>query len=365
MSKQANKTAIGAFVVGALALVVAAVITFGGGRFFSRRPIYVMHFEGSVKGLDVGAPVMFRGVQVGQVKSISIKADPEGKIFRIPVLVEVNPNAVDADPEVEADPEAEIQTLIDRGLRAKLGIQSFVTGKLFVELGFFPDEEPRLVGPPEDYPEVPTIASTFEKITQTVQNIPIEEIFNKLSASLAGIEKVVNSPDITQSIRNLNQTVAAIQTLVQNLDKRTLRLTDAAEATLTEAHSLVSNMNGHLEPIATDAKTALQSANAALIRARKTLTLESGIQKEVIVSIKEMADAIRKTADAARPAIAEGQKAMANIGALTEKDSAASYQISQTLKELSSAARAIRVWAEYLERHPEALIRGKGGSSRR
>ena len=77
--------------------------------------------------------------------------------------------------------------------------------------------------------------------------------------------------------------------------------------------------------------------------------------------IKEMADAIKKSADAARPAIVKGEKALANIGALTAKDSATNYQISQMLKELSSAARAIRVWAEYLERHPEALIRGKGG----
>lgn len=363
MSRQANKTVIGGFVVGAVVLAVVAVIIFGGGRFFSQRPIYVMYFEGSVKGLDVGAPVMFRGVKIGQVKSISIKAEQRGLTFRIPVLVEINPSAVDSDEALEEEPNAELKALIGRGLRAKLDIQSLVTGKLLVELGFFPDEEPRLVGSPGKYPEVPTIASTFEKITQTVQNIPVEEIFKKLSASLAGIEKIVNSPDIADSVRNLNQTVAAIQTLVKNLDSRTERLTHAAEATLNDAQSLLSNVNGHVEPIAADTKTALQSANEALIDARKTLTLESGIQKEVIVSIKQMADAIRKTADAARPAIVEGEKALANIGALTAKDSAANYQISQMLKELSSAGRAIRVWAEYLERHPEALIRGKRGSA--
>jgi len=365
MSRQANKTVIGVFVVGAVVLAAAAIIVFGGGRFFSRRPICVMYFEGSVKGLDVGAPVMFQGVKIGQVKSISIKAGQKGEIFRIPVLVEFNPNAVDSDEEIEEDPDEELNTLINLGLRAKLGIQSLVTGKLIVELGFFPDEEPRLVGPPGKYPEVPTIASTFEKITQTVQKIPIEEIFKKLSAALSGIEKVVNSPDITHSIKNLNQAMLTARTLVENLDKRTELLTDAAVDTLGDARSLLHNVDEQVEPIAEDTKTALRSANKALMRARKTLTLEKGIQRDVIVSIKEMADAMKKTADAARPAIVKGEKALANIGALTAKDSATNYQISQMLKELSSAARAIRVWAEYLERHPEALIRGKGGSSRR
>jgi len=365
MSRQANKTVIGVFVVGAVVLAAAAIIVFGGGRFFSRHPICVMYFEGSVKGLDVGAPVMFQGVKIGQVKSISIKAGQKGEIFRIPVLVEFNPNAVDSDEEIEEGPDEELNTLINLGLRAKLGIQSLVTGKLIVELGFFPDEEPRLVGPPGKYPEVPTIASTFEKITQTVQNIPVEEIFKKLSAALSGIEKVINSPDITDTIKNLNQAMLTARTLVENLDKRTGLLTDAAVDTLGDARSLLHNVDEQVEPIAEDTKTALQSANKALMSARKTLTLEKGIQKDVIVSIKEMADAIKKTADAARPAIAEGEKALANIGTLTAKDSNANYQVTHMLKELSLAARAIRNWAAYLERHPEALIRGKGGSLKR
>lgn len=360
-----NKTAIGGFVVGAVALAVIAAIIFGGGRFFTRRPIFVMYFEGSVKGLDVGAPVMFRGVKIGQVKSISIKAEQKGKIFRIPVLVEIDPNAVDSDEAIEEDTQQELKDLIALGLRAKLDIQSLVTGKLLIELGFFPDEKPRLVGMPGNYPEIPTIASTFEKITQTVQNIPVEEIFKKLSSSLAGIERFVNSPDFADSVQHLNQTVQSIQTLATNLDSRTGRLSQAAEATLADAGSLLRSVKGHVDPIAADTQSALQSANEALIGARKTFTLDSGIQKEMIVSIKQMADAIKKTADAARPAVAEGKKAMANIEALTAKDSAANYQISQMLKELSSAARAIRVWAEYLERHPEALIRGKGGDGRR
>ena len=56
MAKQANKTAVGLFVVGAVALLVAALIIFGGGKFFQETNQYVAFFEGSVKGLNPGAP---------------------------------------------------------------------------------------------------------------------------------------------------------------------------------------------------------------------------------------------------------------------------------------------------------------------
>ena len=75
MSKQANKTLIGGFVVGAIVLVTAGILIFGSGNFFSERPVFVMFFEGSVSGLNVGAPVTFRGVKIGTVKEISLFFD--------------------------------------------------------------------------------------------------------------------------------------------------------------------------------------------------------------------------------------------------------------------------------------------------
>lgn len=353
--------AIGAFVVGAVALGVIAVIVFGGGRILTKHPVYVMYFEGSVKGLSTGAPVMFRGVNVGRVKSISIKADPKDLTFRIPVLVEVDPDAVETEEEFEGDPERELKRLIERGLRAKLDMQSLVTGLLQIELGFFPDEKPRLIGGGSRYPEIPTIPSTFERITRTVENIPIEEMVKKISSALTGIDRMINSPEVSESIRNLNQTILEANVLIKNLDRRSGDLTLAAEDTLKGAQSLIAAAESRIEPIASETIEALQEAELAMGKLRQTFTFESGIQRETIVRINEMAEAIKKTADAARPAITVSRDAMANIGKLTGEDSASNYQFSVLLKELSAAARAIRIWAEYLERHPEALIRGKGG----
>ena len=72
MAKQANKTMIGLFVVGAIVLLVAAIVLLGSGRYFKKTHRYVAFFEGSVKGLAVGAPVMFRGVRIGKVEDFAV-----------------------------------------------------------------------------------------------------------------------------------------------------------------------------------------------------------------------------------------------------------------------------------------------------
>ena len=89
MSKRANATLIGAFVVGAIALAVTIVLVLAGGQLFTEQQQYVMYFKGSVKGLAVGAPVNFRGVKIGTVTNIQLIVDTEELAFHIPVTVEI------------------------------------------------------------------------------------------------------------------------------------------------------------------------------------------------------------------------------------------------------------------------------------
>ncbi len=91
MSKQANKTLIGAFVIGSIALLVAAVLILGGGKLFSNKFKVVMFFDGSIKGLNVGSPVMFRGVKVGTVSDINLMLDARALSFQTPVVAELDP----------------------------------------------------------------------------------------------------------------------------------------------------------------------------------------------------------------------------------------------------------------------------------
>ena len=323
MSKPIGKPIIGAFVVGAVALAVAGLFVLGGGEFLKKKYMRVMYFDGSVKGLKVGAPVTFRGVEIGTVSNIAIRANTEDLTTRIPVVVEIDPASIGT---TGGQLEKQLPRLIKHGLRAKLELQSMVTGQLQIELDFMPDTKARLVGGKSKYAEIPTVPSTMSKFAKDLEQIPIQEIGHRVSAVLAGVQKFMDNPELGQSVKNLNQTILDLQKLVKDVGSHVGPFLGSATAAIGHADELVLNVNKQIEPLAAD---------------------------------------IKKTADAARPAIKEVGKASANIATLTGKGSEERRHLDSTLNELRAAARSIKVFAEYLERHPEALIRGKGKSKRR
>jgi paraquat-inducible protein B len=136
----------------------------------------------------------------------------------------------------------------------------------------------------------------------------------------------VTSEDLTQSLHYFKQSMKEIRDLARNVDEKIDPLSTDLDQTLKDARSLLRNVNSQVDPLA--------------VR-------------------------IQKTADAARQAIDEVERAFASIAALTGKNSEERKQLNRTLKGLQDAARSIKLWADYLERHPEALIRGKGRSKRR
>jgi paraquat-inducible protein B len=326
MSKQANKKAIGAFVVAALALAVVAIVVFGSGKFFVKRDQYVAFFQGSVKGLRVGAPVVFRGVKVGEVTRMIILADRHDRSYEIPVILEVEPeNFHDTGPEIK-DMKQYLQDLIKSGLRAQLQMQSMVTGQLMIDIDFHPDTPVKLRGDQKkDFAkrmtEIPTIQTAMQKLNQN-----LDGIVNSVDKSLKRIEAIVTSEELTQSLQYFRQSLKAIRDLARHLDDKVDPLSADVDQTLKDAQSLMRNVNSHVDPLA---------------------------------------NSIQETTEAARPALNEIERAFANIAALTGKGSEERKQLDRTLKELQGAARSIKVWAEYLERHPEALIRGKSKSKRR
>ena len=175
MSKQANKTVIGAFVLGAIALVVAGVLIFGAGRFLKHLNEYVLYFEGSVKGLSVGAPVMFRGVKIGQVTNIALELNVKDLSALVPVMIELDPEKITS---VGGDMKAArakggqypfLKSLIEKGLKAQLQLQSMVTGQLLVSLELYPDKPIRFAGTEGKHPEIPTIPTDIQAFTKKLE----------------------------------------------------------------------------------------------------------------------------------------------------------------------------------------------------
>jgi paraquat-inducible protein B len=347
MAKQANKTLIGAFVLGAIALMVAGVVLFGSGKFFKKTNKFVLYFDGSVKGLNIGAPVMFRGVKIGNVVDIELVADPEDLSIRIPVIVETVSGRMQgiAPSTSRKENERRLDTLIKRGLRARLQMQSLVTGQLMIEVDFFPNEPARFVGARHDYPEIPTIQTPLQKLGKTIEQLPLQEIAAKLSEALASIDRA--APKVEEGIENFNEALKDIRKLVQNVDSQIGPLSRAIEEALGDYGKLARDVDAQVEPLAKGIGDTLK-----------------GTQKLVRDMDKRMGPletSIEKALKAADEAAVQAEKTLAAVEGVAGKDSPLVYQLNTTLKELSSAARSIRVWADYLERHPEALLRGKGG----
>jgi paraquat-inducible protein B len=347
MAKRTSKTLIGGFVVGAVALIVAGVLIFGSGKFFQDRNRYVLFFRGSLKGLSVGAPVLFKGVQVGSVTDISLEADTEDMTLQIPVTIEIKPkNFKIVRGERRLDPYENFTVLIERGLRAQLQQQSFVTGQLMIGLDFYPDTPVRLVGVDIDYPEVPTIPTPLETLSKTFRDLPLEELVNRVMSAVKGIEEVVNSPDLMGSINSLHLALEDARKLLGNIDNQIDPLATSIDTAVKDYGKLARNADSQLKPV--------------LFNVNRTVKDYGKLARDLDGEIKPLLTRVDETLVSAKEALEQAEKTLAVAEADMSEDSPTMYELNNALREISAMARSIRQLADYLKRHPEALLSGKG-----
>jgi paraquat-inducible protein B len=322
MNKQASPAVIGGFVLGAVALLVAALLLFGSGKFFTKKETFVAFFRGSVTGLTVGAPVRFRGVRVGSVKAIVAEFDSRNITVRIPVYCEILEDRFhEVDPTA---PQVDTQRLIEAGLRAQLQLESLVTGQLYVSLDFFPDTPVRLVGAEPDYSEIPTLRSTTEKIADTLRKIPMDKVAAKALDVLNGIDKFVNDPVLLATVRDADAAVIDIRTAFQSFNSLISQVKETDEVVASffaEGRTLIRGLDGQVDPIAASVQDTLREAKGTLARAQETLD---------------------------------------NLDGLTGERSDVRYEVSAALTEVTAAARSLRALTDMLARRPDALLFGKG-----
>ncbi|MBF0624353.1 MAG: MCE family protein [Magnetococcales bacterium] len=274
-----------------------------GEAAYNRKIDYVLFFEGSVRGLKTGAPVEFRGLKIGQVIEIKMAYDPREGTIRIPVLVRIEPERITEIGADQKDPRQVIQTLVQRGLRARLETGSLLTGQLVVALDFHPDTPLRLAGTDGDsHPELPTIPASLEQITQSVgalvgklQRLPLEELSRHLLQTAAGADTLVNGPDTAAAVRDLRDTLAALKELSRALERKGPPLVE-------QLHQTGS------------------AAQTALDRAGQTLD---------------------------------------NTSALLAPEATMHYTLVETLREVGAAAQAVRTLSTYLSQNPQALFFGR------
>jgi paraquat-inducible protein B len=347
VSKPVNKTMLGGFVVAAIALFVAAVLVFGSSKFFKETVLRVMYFQGSVKGLNVGAPVLFRGVKIGSVKEISLHWDLEKKQVDIPVIVEIQPdkfNVVGGTLQTK-DPAKENRELIEQGLRARLETQSFVTGQLLITLDFNPDT-PVTLHKDAPYLEIPTIPTTLQQIEKTLQELDLKGMVEKLASAVESVDRLVSSPELKDSVVNLDLLLKDTRKLVQNLDRQVDPLASDLKGAIGDARKVMRTADDRIGSVGSGAVDTLADARKLINNVdSRVASIEAQLQGAL---------------EAATQTFQRAETTLETIEGATKSDSQLMYRLTKALDEFESLARSIRVLADYLERHPEALIKGKG-----
>jgi paraquat-inducible protein B len=358
MSKRANTTAIGAFVIGAIALILGAVMLFGTGQFFNERIVVLTVFEGSVTGLQVGSPVEFRGVPVGTVKDIKALYDSKKTAFVIPVYMSLNEDSVTnirAD-EPQLPPEEEIQKMIGHGLRAQLDIRSLVTGQKFVALEFHPETPATVVGIDSSFPEIPSIASRLQRVTSMFDKLDVDELAGKAVQTMEGISALVNSPVLASTLENLDRTARNANELVLNLRTDTSQLSQTAIETLEQTRQSVAAAETALTVALTDVSRLSNSTDARLEqvadRLDKTLSAVESLAANIDQKVQPLSDSAITTMKQATSTLTTAEN-------LIGEDSNTRYNLDATLEELAAAARSVRLMADYREQNPDALLKGK------
>ncbi len=282
---------------------------------FTERVRYILYFDGSVSGLEVGAAVEFKGMKIGTVRNITLEFHQESGDYFIPVLIDIEPQRVKiagSDSRIFSVLEADkirgrvLQLLIDRGLRARLKSSNFLTGQLIVDLDLFPDKPARYVGRHQGMTEIPTLPMELEEITtslaalvEKIEHLPIERLSRSFVNTAEGIERIVTSGDLQSAISDYRDLAVSVKSMINTIDKKTL---PSIGSTVKET------------------RTALQRVDETL----KSAT-----------NLFQSADALLKDGSPMK------------------------YDLSVMMRELAAASRAVRNLAEFLERNPSSLLSGK------
>jgi paraquat-inducible protein B len=321
-----NALLIGAFVLAAIAMMVIGVLWLSGDNLFRKQQEAMIYYKGNVTGLYVGAPVAFRGVAIGQVESIGLEVDQDSLKAQVPVRIRLQPRALGLR-KAGADSTTDLQTLVQRGLRARLVAQSFVTGQKSIELDFNSNTPSTLIGD-GTMPEIPALGERFGALIDQVAELPLRDTVQ----------------EVRETVRELRDTLTSVQ------------------HTLEASQTVLTSASTELGKTGLESRATLQAANAAVhqIQLDTTATLSS---------ITQLSDATRSTVLGAQPelqrtlsnaqqAADSARVAMNRVAEMTAPNASLRADLDASVRDLSQAARGLRDWSELLEEKPNAVIFG-------
>lgn len=351
MARKVSPTLIGAFVVAGLALLATAIVFIAGNDLFKRTERAVMYFGGSIYGLQVGAPVVFRGVRVGSVASIEVVYDRANDRFVIPVVAELERDAMRGidgprDSSAERGDAPALAALVQRGLRAQLQMQSLLTGLLYVEVDIrkqpaaaqaAPREGPENPIVARNAIEIPTTDTAVQALKNQLDGMDFRRMLDDVSLIASSARSLLAGPELRGAFEDLQAITGSVKRLASKVEQRIDPLATAATGTLARTGSAADRVGSAADDVGATAKSL----------ARTSDTVGKAVAPDSLLMLKLQGAA----ADVASAATALRSATAGNDGVLGTT--------TRAMQDLSRAARSLRELADSLERQPQSLLRGR------
>lgn len=321
MSENSHSVAIGAFIIGALLIIISIAVFIVGSGLGSSKERVVMVFDGSIKGLSVGAPVALRGVQIGQVVDINLILEGD----RDNLIMLVTADLDDKNVQRRGNSKDELtEELIARGMRAQLNTQSLLTGLLYVQLDFHPNSPVQLADLDSPYLQVPTIPTELQKLSRQLEEIDAAQVAIDLREIASGLKTIITGDKF--------------QALPGQIESAVLSLSQLSE----ELRASLANSGPKLDLVLDNTAATAATANEQLPR---------------------IANMVEQNLEVLAGSMQAFEKTLGEVNNLVREDSPTTYELNKALRELALAGRAMQLLAKTLEEQPEALLRGKSEDS--
>jgi paraquat-inducible protein B len=251
------------------------------------------------------------------------------------VYINIDPTLLPKDSTLRKSSET-VDSLIERGLRAQLKTQSLLTGQLLIYLDLFPGSPIKLVGLDPEVREIPTIPTTLEQLQARLQRlldqlgtVKVDELVRDVTLAVSSARELISSPELKSAI------VSARGAL------------ESARTALEEAQVVLKRVDSKIDGLAANTDATLVEMKGLLVEARRSLA-------KIDAQIEPLAASVKDASSSA-------QTTLRTVDRAVDGDSRMGYEAVRALRDVGDAARSLKTLADYLERHPEALIRGKGG----
>ena len=331
---------IGVFVIFSLILFMTAIVIFGGNKFFAKEDLIITYFEGSLSGLSVGAAVTYRGVTIGQVKAINIHiqaGDTQNQKLIIPVLISLSAGTtLIVDGPIERNDEdinIFLESMCQRGLRAKLKLKSLVTGKRYIDLAFYENSPAIYRDKAGEYFEIPTLPSDMQQLSKMLEGINLGDLYHKFLNTLTSLEHLSSG-------------------LSKSLDQ------EKTKQLLDNLLLATANLNSILEKIDTGVPPIIEKIDSSLDSFASFSTHADNVVLSLDKQIDPLANKIKSTFDHMDTTLAQVNTLLNQAEKGISPNSPLYYQFTQAMQQLEETASSIKKLSEFIRRNPDTLIFG-------